>query len=147
MTCIFNTGCDVVGQYSCLKGPTFPCPKQGHCGRMKKQVPGEDLFLPKGSSGTLENGRKWLDRDFDSWQEVLSLNKSQLQSRAQNVACPSDVSLKSPCKVIVRCRHARSAWERMVRMVVGDPVHLDVVLFKVCTVSFELVQVQLGLIV
>jgi hypothetical protein len=108
---------------------------------MKKQVPGEDLFLPKGSSGIRENGRKWLDHDFDSWQEVLSLNKSQLQSKAHNVSCLSDVSLKSPCKVIVRCRHARSTWERMVRMVVGDPVHLDVVLFKVCTVSFEPVQV------
>ena len=118
-------------------------PKQYHRVHMKREIPEGDHFLPS----VRENGRKWLDRDFDSWQEVLSLNKSQLQSRAQNVACPSDVSLKSPCKVIVRCRHARSAWERMVRMVVGDPVHLDVVLFKVCTVSFELVQVQLGLIV
>ena len=29
-----------------------------------------------------------------------------------------------------RCRHARSTWEKMVKMVVGNPVHLDVVLPK-----------------
>jgi hypothetical protein len=34
------------------------------------------------------------------------------------------------CQVVVRSRHASTTWERFVRTVVGDPVHLDVVLVK-----------------
>jgi hypothetical protein len=41
-----------------------------------------------------------------------------------------DIMCSGNCKVIVRSRHASSAWERFVRSVVGDPVHLDVVLVK-----------------
>lgn len=34
------------------------------------------------------------------------------------------------CKVIIRSRHACSTWEKFVKTVVGDPVHMDVVLVK-----------------
>jgi hypothetical protein len=34
------------------------------------------------------------------------------------------------CKVIIRSRHARTPWEKICKMVVGDPVHMDIVLAK-----------------
>lgn len=34
------------------------------------------------------------------------------------------------CKVIIRSRLARTAWERLCKAVVGNPVHMDVVLVK-----------------
>lgn len=34
------------------------------------------------------------------------------------------------CKVIIRSRLARTAWEKLCRAVVGNPVHMDVVLHK-----------------
>ena len=34
------------------------------------------------------------------------------------------------CKVIVRSRHAHTPWEKLCKLVVGDPVHMDIVLAK-----------------
>ena len=34
------------------------------------------------------------------------------------------------CKLIIRSRHARTRWEKLCKMVVGDPVHMDIVLAK-----------------
>ena len=34
------------------------------------------------------------------------------------------------CKVIIRSRHARTPWEKLCKLVVGDPVHMDIVLAK-----------------
>jgi hypothetical protein len=41
-----------------------------------------------------------------------------------------DEGRNAACKIIIRCRNASTAWERMVRTVVGNPVHLDIVLSK-----------------
>lgn len=37
-------------------------------------------------------------------------------------------NLGDPCKVILRCRQAKTPWECVVRAMVGEPVHVDVVL-------------------
>lgn len=35
-----------------------------------------------------------------------------------------------PCKIIIRSRLAQTPWEKLCRAVVGEPVHMDVVLAK-----------------
>jgi hypothetical protein len=42
----------------------------------------------------------------------------------------ADLMCSGCCKVVVRCRQASSQWEHFVKMIVGNPVHLDVVLAK-----------------
>ena len=43
--------------------------------------------------------------------------------------CASNAK-KLECKVIIRGKFARSRWERFCKLLVGDPVHMDIVLAK-----------------
>ncbi len=77
----------------------------------------------------MEKGAKRVDRtagapttwdDFENWGE----------SQESDSVCEALFGPASKCSVVIRSRHASTSWERLVRTVVGDPVHLDVVLVK-----------------
>ena len=97
-----------------------------------------------------KDGKDWLRSDFDVWGD--SDGDSQQQATGRDIAAASsdhatdmrenefhsparitsdDVkNLGGPCKVILRCRQARTPWECVVRAIVGEPVHVDVVLAR-----------------
>jgi hypothetical protein len=73
------------------------------------------------------NGNRWLSAEpFDPWGEE--------EEKEDHNGCATKKNNKGAkeegCKVIVRARHAGTPWERMVSFVVGNPVHLDVVLAR-----------------
>jgi hypothetical protein len=55
--------------------------------------------------------------------------KTELLSIGRSIAAAGNDDDRS-CKVIIRSRYARSSWEKVCKAVVGDPVHMDVVLGK-----------------
>ncbi len=71
-------------------------------------------------SGDEDHTKKdWLRSDFDPWEEPAT-------GRAlEEASAPS-----SSCKVVLRCRQAKTPWECVVRAVVGEPVHVDTVLAR-----------------
>lgn len=81
-------------------------------------VRSSDRFKDGGSSS-----RRWLaEESFDPWGE---------QQQEEGDEPGADKKKQEPgCKVIIRARRAGTAWERMVSLVVGNPVHLDVVLAR-----------------
>lgn len=65
----------------------------------------------------------WLHTEFVPWEkQEEKTDKSITTSDVQN--------LGGPCKVVLRCRQARTPWECVVRAIVGEPVHVDTVLTR-----------------
>jgi hypothetical protein len=64
----------------------------------------------------------WMSQGFSPW------NKEDDEVRSNSSS--ADLMCSGCCKVVVRCRQASSQWEHFVKMIVGNPVHLDVVLAK-----------------
>lgn len=63
----------------------------------------------------VKNG--WLEQDFQQWDECAAPQQQQ-------------TAHQHPCQVIIRNRNAKTPWESVVKAVVGNPVHVDVVLAK-----------------
>lgn len=63
--------------------------------------------------------KDWLRSDFDTWEDQPVATGRALEESQQ-----------SKCKVVLRCRQARTPWECVVRAVVGEPVHVDTVLAR-----------------
>lgn len=61
----------------------------------------------------------WIEQGFEQWE----------QEGGQGCAREAHPQFH-PCQVILRSRHARTPWESVVKAVVGNPVHVDVVLAK-----------------
>ena len=80
----------------------------------------------KGSreSSCLRQGRSiegsWIEQDFKQWEG--SGEGSPENAGSNRLPCPP--------QIIIRSRHARTPWESVVKAVVGNPVHVDVVLAK-----------------
>ncbi len=80
----------------------------------------------KASSSRASSAAEW--GRFDNWDDygdgeaLHDHHKSTLHA----LSCTSTPA----CHIIIRSRHASTPWEKVVRTVVGDPVHLDVVLVK-----------------
>lgn len=82
-------------------------------------------------SGTTNDGDvkpSWLQEEFAPWdpKEIRKEDAKRKKEDAKMAACMP----ASECKVVMRFRHASSMWEHFVKKVVGDPVHVDVVVSK-----------------
>ncbi len=80
----------------------------------------DKLSKGKASGGVAVRTQKHIVRDGRS---VVSLDDEAIS--VQDVRY-----VGNPCKVIIRSREARTPWENVVKAVVGNPVHVDVVLAK-----------------
>lgn len=108
-------------------------------------------FMASSASNTSD----WLKQDFEPWE---TQQQQQQHARHQGAggrmgwsrddenedeykddgdvpdwdskACKDDGEERLPCQVIVRCRQASTPWEHVVKTVVGNPVHVDVVMAR-----------------
>lgn len=73
--------------------------------------------------------QRWLAHEdpFDPWVEEADDEASHRKKGSVHEGAGGG---GGTCRVIIRARRAGTAWERMVSLVVGNPVHLDVVLAR-----------------
>ena len=65
-----------------------------------------------------------------SMQGNISLNDKRSAVGDPTISMQDVQFVGDPCKVIIRSREARTPWENVVKAVVGNPVHVDIVLAK-----------------
>ena len=63
-----------------------------------------------------------------SWHQATEFEPWQTED--SSITADDVKHLGEPCRFILRCRQASTAWESLVRAVVGNPVHVDTVLSR-----------------
>ena len=78
------------------------------------------------SSEATAEKNSWRHTQFEPWGED---NHGGAEEEG-GVTAGDVLALGEPCKMVLRCRQARTPWEKVVRAVVGEPVHVDVVMAR-----------------